>query len=116
MSDAGKRKSRSRGRAEGVRGEAAILVAVGKEEPASEFAFFRLLPVSIGHELLFRKSARDAEGIGTKSSCGVDALRSWNEEASVGQLPLQQCQRLRRDVGAIGKDCRASEQTCLAGE
>ena len=116
MSDAGKRKSRSRGRSEGVRGKAAILVAVSKEEPASEFAFSRLLPVSIGHELLFRKSARDAEGIGTKSSCGIDALRSWNEEASVGQLPLQQCQRLRRDVGAVGQNGSATQRPCLAGE
>ena len=95
--------------------KAAIFMAVSKKEAAGKLAFLRLLPVSIGHELLFGKSAGNAEGIGSKPGGGINALRSWNEEASVRQLPLQQCQRLRCDIGAIGENCCAAEQTCLAG-
>ena len=57
------RKPRSGGTAKIRHGERVLLAAVGEEETYLPLVSCRLVPVSIGHELLFVEDARIADRI-----------------------------------------------------
>src|SRR5262249_17264134 len=83
-----------------------------------ELALCGNLPISVGHELVFRvraSNAKSRESLRLKGFGWIDGLWRGNNVRAVWQLHLEQLQRHRVNIGTVCGDSGANRNRWVAG-
>src|SRR5215831_1915900 len=99
--------------------EGYFLVAVCREEPTREFALSCVQVVQVNDELVFVEARRDTksrEPLEREALRRIDRLRRRNHELPVREFKVEQGERRRADVGAVGRHRYAPERAGLTGK